>query len=63
MEKGADINATDKAGNTALLLSASNGHLHQQGADINTTNKYGDTALMVSAYASYTAYVKYLIEL
>ena len=51
LNEGADVNATDVKGNTALMLSAQRGHLEvlkfliDKGADIDTTNKMGKTAL------------------
>jgi len=51
LNEGADVNATDVKGNTALMLSAQRGHLEvlkfliDKGADIDKTNKMGKTAL------------------
>ena len=57
MTYGADINAQNEAGNTALMFLAINGHLTPEllgtfisnGADINARNQWGNTALIVSA--------------
>ena len=54
LAKGADVNAEDNDGNTALMASAKNGHtnivqvLLKQGADVNAKTKSGETALMIA---------------
>jgi ankyrin repeat protein len=54
LERGANIQATNKRGDTALMLAASKGGyedaatvslLLQQGANIGARNKQGETAL------------------
>ncbi|MBQ3456291.1 MAG: ankyrin repeat domain-containing protein, partial [Synergistaceae bacterium] len=52
---GANINAQDNDGKTALMLIAENGHkeivnvLIKAGADVNAKNKEGMTALILAA--------------
>jgi ankyrin repeat protein len=58
LDKGAEINATDKGGTTALIHAADSGHitvvrlLLEKGADVNAKNKGGWTALMWAATSS-----------
>jgi uncharacterized protein len=62
LERGADPNARDSIGRTALIAGAANSffcpegrnrsivdRLLAKGADVNAQDKYGDTALMVAA--------------
>ncbi len=55
LDKGADINAKDKNGITALMLASSDGYrdivklLLARGADINAKNNNGETALAISS--------------
>ena len=55
LENGADINAKDNYGTTALMKASSNGQLEivqfliENGADINIKNNEGKTALDVAA--------------
>ncbi len=61
VEQGADVNARDEYGRTALMGAAYEGHLTpellkafvQHGADVNARDKYGNTALMLSAGNDY----------
>ena len=52
LDRGADIEARDKYGDTALMLASANGQvaavglLLDRGADIEARDKYGDTALI-----------------
>jgi ankyrin repeat protein len=54
LAQGADVNAKDKGGFTALMDAAWEGHtdtvqaLLAQKADVNAKNKNGDTALMLA---------------
>lgn len=66
-KKESMINTGDNRGDTALILSARNGHLDcvtylvEQGANLNAQNKRGDTALIESAFNGHLAIVKYLV--
>ena len=65
---GVDLNKVDKAGNTALMWAADQGHteivraLIQVGADLNKADKYGITALIRAADQGRTATVQALIQ-
>ena len=58
---GADVNARDRHGQTALMLAAHRGALDvvealiQAGADLNTTAKYNLSALMLAIVAGHAA--------
>ena len=67
-EKGADINAKDDEGRTALMESV-NGYkaeiiqyLVEHGADVNAADNRGCTSLMRAAYIGYPELVKYLLD-
>lgn len=70
LDKGADVNAKDKDGWTALMFAANNGHativqaLLDRGADVNakTEDEKGATALMVTAWQGHTAIVEALLD-
>lgn len=55
LELGMDVNTTDRAGNTLLMMAARNGQdellefLLKNNANALKKNKYGDTALMLAA--------------
>jgi ankyrin repeat protein len=55
LDHGADVNASNGFGNTALMLAAEKGHaeavalLLQRGADVDATNNRGRTALQMAA--------------
>jgi len=55
LDAGADVNAADIHGNTAIMVAASAGRtsvaqlLLERGARVNARNKQGDTALMIAA--------------
>lgn len=58
---GADVNARNRYGQTALMLAAHHGHLQvaealvEAGADLNVTAKYNLTALMLAVVAGHVA--------
>ena len=66
LKKGADINARNKDGNTALLISSSKNHdldfitefLVKNGADINVKNSEGATALIIASEKGHLNAVK-----
>jgi|GEM_PF-6855824 len=68
LEKGADVNASDKDGLTALMWAALQGHLDvanlliEKGADVNVRNKNGWAALMWAAKNGHTEIVHFLKE-
>ena len=53
IEKGAEVNHTDKAGETALIVATIQGHVEVvkllKGAEVNHTGKAGETALMAAS--------------
>jgi uncharacterized protein len=59
LRSGADINARDRYGQTALMLAARRGHqemveaLVGSGADLNVTAKYNLSALMLAILAGH----------
>ena len=63
---GADVSATDEAGNTALHLSAANGHLDVveflvgAGLAVGAVNDAGETAGALASAAGHTDVVSYL---
>jgi ankyrin repeat protein len=67
IKKGADVNATDESGRTALMLAAC-GHtitceiLIKKGADVDFKDRDGRTALMFAAVTSQDNIAKMLIE-
>jgi ankyrin repeat protein len=67
LEQGADVNAKDEYGGTALMWAAGKGHtemvnaLIDAGADVNAKMKGGWTALMFAAEEGYTGIVEILI--
>lgn len=66
LRSGADVNARDRHGQTALMLAAHRGHremveaLVGAGADLNVTAKYNLTALMLAIVAGHAAVARYL---
>jgi uncharacterized protein len=59
LQRGADVNALDRHGQTALMLAAHAGHhavvesLLAHGADRNVTAKFGLSALMLAVVAGH----------
>jgi ankyrin repeat protein len=55
LEKGAEVDATDTSGETALMFAAGRGKaevvrvLLEQGAEVDAINKIGEAALMMAA--------------
>jgi len=68
LQKGADVNATDKRGNTALIEAAFWKYpqvvklLLDKGADVRLENKSGETALTEAVKAGHTEVVKLLLS-
>ena len=68
IKDGANVNAKDNDGNTALMWAAYNGHtervklLIEHGANINAKDNDGETALMQAAFYGYIEIVKLLLE-
>ena len=68
LDAGADINALDDHGQTALMNAAHNGHLEvvellvKRGANLNHTAKYHLTALMLSVIARHAEVVRVLVQ-
>ena len=65
---GADINARDQHGQTALMNAATNGQvevvrlLADRGADLNHRAKYGLTAVMLAVVRGHADVVRILVE-
>jgi ankyrin repeat protein len=65
---GADIEATDSSGKTALLLASSKGHetvvqlLLENGQDTEAKDSNGKTALLLSSMYGHEAVVRLLLE-
>ena len=69
LEKGADVESKDAAGQTPLLRAAENGHeavvklLLEKGADVESKDaKYGQTPLSWAARNGHEAVVELLLE-
>ena len=68
IDMGADVNAEDDSGYTALMEASFNGHLDvvelliKNGADVNETNNHGATALMWASAYNHIEIVKCLVE-
>lgn len=68
LDRGADVNAKDRWGNTRLMSASFGGHtelvrfLLQKGADINAKTKDGSTALSHAASKGHLGTVQLLLE-
>lgn len=68
LSQGANVNATDAHGGTALMVAAVNGHtatvqaLIDAGADVNRAHNFGKTALMLATEKGHTAVVDLLVQ-
>jgi ankyrin repeat protein len=68
LEAGADINAKDGYGQTALMNAARDGHLElvrllvERGADLNVSAKYNLTALMLAIINGQIEIARILID-
>jgi len=68
IDGGADINAADEDGRTALYDAACNGHVEcmrfliQRGADIHATTKDGETLLLAAAFSRNPIAVRLMVE-
>jgi hypothetical protein len=67
-EKGADVEAEDSGGRTALLWASRNGHeavvrlLLEQGADVEAKDSGGQTALLWASRNGHEAVIRLLLE-
>jgi ankyrin repeat protein len=68
IENGADVNARDRYGQTALMLAAHNGYqeiveiLIAHRANLNITSKYGLSALMLAVVAEHAEVAHLLVK-
>jgi hypothetical protein len=68
LERGADVDARDRYGQTALMLTALQGHVEaarvlvESGADLNHTAKYRLSALMLAAINDRGPIVQLLLD-
>jgi ankyrin repeat protein len=68
LQSGADVNARDRYGQTALMLAAHRGHaatvdlLIEHGADLDVTAKYSLSALMLAVIAGHTEIARKLVR-
>lgn len=68
LDRGADVDLTDKLGNTSLLLAAQNGHTEivrlciEAGASLDACNMRGYTPLVVASGGGHTEIVNLLLE-
>jgi hypothetical protein len=68
LDRGADVNAKHKGGQTALMYAVIKGHtdtikiLLDKGADVNAKDMYGDTALMEATFKGHTDTIKILLD-
>jgi len=68
LESGADVDARDRYGQTALMLAARNGHLAsvrvllEHGAELDSTAKYHLSALMLAVINAHLEIVQLLLD-
>ena len=68
LDRGTDVNARDRHGQTALMLAAHAGHrqvveaLIAHRADLNATAKYGLNALMIALVAGHAEVARLLAD-
>lgn len=68
LNAGADVDAKDRHGQTALMLAARHGHLVaveallRRGANADTTGKFGLSALMLAIIAGHEAVARALVR-
>ena len=68
LDRGADVDARDRYGQTALMIAAHAGHrevveaLIAHGANLNTTAKYGLSALMLTLVAGHAEVARLLAD-
>jgi ankyrin repeat protein len=68
LDRGADVNAKHKGGQTALMYATFKGHtdtikiLLDRGADVNAKHKGGQTALMYAVIKGHTDTIKILLD-
>jgi hypothetical protein len=68
LQKGANVNKTDKFLNSGIMVAAARGHynivelLLRRGARLSMKNSNSDTALILGAQGGYISVVKLLIE-
>ena len=67
VKQGADVNAVDEDGYTALMYTAGHGNLdivkyliEDHGADVNAEAEYGDTALLNAEEEGHSDIAEYL---
>ncbi len=68
LQAGADVDARDRYGQTALMLAAHHGHLVaveallRRGANLNVTAKFGLSALMLAIIAGHEEIARTLVR-
>jgi len=68
VEHGADVNASEDDGATAVYIASQNGHLEvvrylvEHGADVNASEDDGITTLLIASQEGHLEVVQYLVE-